>query len=374
MRKDDLKSKIDVCFNQVTSGIFYRVYGQGWFTRELAPYMMNIRQYATDEKLIAEYERFIAHNKSFSNADTTICAKILLFDERYSSFVKEADKQLLKRLLYFRNECSHSVQDISESVYQDGINSIRRAEQIFLQNSNVSSSNTANNEVKQYYDRVRTRVNKVMDWFERILFVVALVGAILGTIFIIQHRDDNFKWWLSKGLILNIYCYLVCIRLTVGEVLRKLREEKKYVNSTSRIHIVILNIKQVIGAVIKNVILAVCLFITLGIGVLLINLVEWLLGLVINGISFSSMGKAVCVCFVYNYYLIITLYYNLKYLFIRHLNKKIQANPKLLFICPKCKTKMFVENGKKKVLISCPNCKKQFIRRRLWRNLFSSKK
>lgn len=383
MLKDELKSKIDVCFNQVTANLFLRQYGADWYTKELLPYMRNIRSYSDDGKLIGDYERFIYHNKNFSNADTTICAKLLLFDERYSHLVGRADGwQLLKHLLYYRNECSHSVQDISMEMYRDGLNSIEKANR-FLENNVTENTmqsdyrrteNSERNEIKRYYDGVREKVGNVMSWLIRILLLISLVGAVLGCMFIFRHRENNLRWWMSDGLRLIPYIYIAYIAGSVASGVGKLDEDWKYTGSTSRIQIVFKNIISVAWAFIVNAGCAIALFLSMGISVFVVNALESLLGLVIDGISFPSVVKAGFVCAVLFWPYIWLWVKFLKSIYMKFVNKKIEKNPALIFRCPKCKTKVRVANGVKKVLITCPNCKKQFIRRRVWKSIFSSKK
>lgn len=383
MLKDELKSQIDLCFNQVTTRMFSREYGADWFEKELIPYMRNIRCYSDDEKLIGEYERFIFHNNNFSNADTTICAKLLLFDERYSHLVGRTEGwQLLKHLLYYRNECSHSVQDITANVYRDGLNSVEKAKNLFLKNTveknlqsnNIRCGNSEDNEIKRYYDDVRRKVGNILDWFQRILCLVSLVGVVAGCIFIFIHRENSLRWWMSDGLNVLPYIYIAYIVVSVGGMLEKLDNSPKYERSTSGIQIIFLNVLYVVMACVVNIGYALVMFASMGMGVLIVNVLEWLLGLVVKGISFSSMLKAGFVCATLFFGHICLFFRSIIAIYKKALYKKIEKHQALIFKCPKCKTKMRVANGVKKILITCPNCKKQFMRHRAWRNIFIPKK
>lgn len=382
MLKDELKSRVDLCFNQVTMTLFRRVYGPEWYTRELAPYMRNIRRYSGDEKLIGEYERFISHNNDFSNADTTICAKILLFDERFDYLVGHAeDKKLLRHLLYLRNECSHSVQDISKDMYQDGLNSIAKANQIFLgnvmksnsQTSKQSGENPVDNAVKRYYDGVREKVRKVTAWIVRILFVFSLVGTLWGCVFVFVHIEEGFKWWLDNVWRMYPWCCLAYAWLYVLWGLDELRKEKKYINCTSAGTIVVLNIVRMVRACIKNFLIALGVLLLCGLGVMSVKLLEGRSGFVINSSFFTTNIKAWIICIILNYINIKWILVILRDFCRRSLYRKIQKKPTLIFKCPGCKIKIRVPNGVKKILISCPNCRKDFIRRRGWKNFFFMK-
>ena len=139
MLKDELKSKIDSYFQQVTTRIFSQTYGSDWFEEEVSPYMRNIRSHSVDEKVIEEYERFITHNKSFLNADTTICAKLLLFDDRYRSVIRSMEvRKRLEYLYFLRNECIYAYKDIGSAIYNEGENTIATVEWILLHSTTGS--------------------------------------------------------------------------------------------------------------------------------------------------------------------------------------------------------------------------------------------
>lgn len=359
----------------MVTDVFFRAYGPDWFEEEVFPYMKNIRSYSTDENVIEEYERLIAHNNGFSEADATIYAKLLLFDGMYSGLIRSMEmKKLLKQLLFYRNECIYSFKDISSMTYEMGIGTVSAVEQLLLLIDNASANEPADDTVKQRYDEARHKAEYVMNRFKALLVYVSWIGVALGCICIFVYWDDDLRWMRSSGGWKIMLCvYLAHISISVSTQHRKLMMDKKYIHSKSRILIVIDNIWCVAKACVKN-------FLQLGhILVLMIFgsgisdvLVSWL-ELVIEEVSLPSIVQLSCVCAAAFFIHIIWGVKLLQVAYIDALLRRIEKNPSIIFRCPKCKTEVCVPKGVKKIRIICPSCQKRFVRRRGWRNFFNSK-
>ncbi len=386
LKKDELKSKIDACFHQVTTSVFSRVYGLDWFENEVAPYMRNIRSYSMDEKVTEEYEKFIAHNSSFFNADTAVCAKLLLFDDKYSSLIRSTEaRRLLKYLLFLRNECIYAFKDIGSAIYNEGENTIATVERMFLYSTKGSEvkavkptgAEATEEAVKKYYDEVRHKAENPVSCFASILSLVSWVGVVLGCIAIFVYWEDPEMGWLyRKGYFKTMFCiFIAYISVAVSTEHSRLKVNKKYICSKSKVLIIVDNIYCIVKAFVKTALwtyFIAVIGVVLGILIesLIVDYLEFFFKLEVNEFLFFRIIRISLVCAIT---FLMHIIWGVKLLQMHHVTvlfKKTEKNPFLAFRCPKCKTKVLEPNGVRKIVIICPNCKKQFVRRRAWRNLF----